>query len=137
MGELLIDFTSVGKSSSGMNIFEQNPGGAPANVASCVARLGGKAAFIGKVGDDMHGRFLKETSISEDVLSKIVKLNKIARRRGQTLAQMALSWVYSKEGVTSVLIGASKPEQIEENVKMLDNISFTETELREIDEIVL
>ena len=70
MGELLIDFTSVGKSNSGMNIFEQNPGGAPANVAACVARLGGKAGFIGKVGDDMHGRFLKETLDNADIETK-------------------------------------------------------------------
>ena len=50
---------------------------------------------------------------------------------------MALSWVYSREGVTSVLIGASKPEQILQNLKMTDNINFTEEEYREIDSIVL
>ncbi len=61
MGELLIDFTSCGKSDSGSRLFAQNPGGAPANVAVAVSRLSGKAAFIGKVGNDMHGRFLKET----------------------------------------------------------------------------
>lgn len=83
------------------------------------------------------GRFLNEKSISEEVMAKVLKLNEIAKRRGQTLAQMALSWVYSKEGVTSVLIGASKPRQIIENVKMLENTSFDESELREIDTIVL
>lgn len=61
LGELLIDFTSSGKSDSGSRIFEQNAGGAPANVAVAVSRLTGKSAFIGKVGNDMHGRFLKET----------------------------------------------------------------------------
>lgn len=61
LGELLIDFTPSGVSEAGMRIFEQNPGGAVANVAAAVAKLGRKAAFIGKVGQDMHGLFLKET----------------------------------------------------------------------------
>ena len=61
LGELLIDFTSSGNSDSGMRIFEQNPGGAPANVLCSMARMGAKTAFIGKVGDDMHGAFLRET----------------------------------------------------------------------------
>lgn len=61
MGELLIDFTSCGKSVSGSRLFAQNAGGAPANVAVAVSRLSGKSAFTGKVGNDMHGRFLKET----------------------------------------------------------------------------
>ena len=81
------------------------------------------------------GRYLKESSISADVLKKIEKLNCIAQRRGQTLAQMALSWIHSHEGITSVLIGASKPQQILENIKMQGNTSFTEEELKEIDEI--
>ena len=83
------------------------------------------------------GRFLKESNLSPEVLDKIRKLNEIAKDRGQTLAQMALSWVYSKEGVTSVLIGASKPSQILENLGMIENTSFTEQELKKIDEIVL
>ena len=83
------------------------------------------------------GRFLKESSISPELLEKIIKLNNIAQKRGQTLAQMALSWVYSKEGITSVLIGASKKEQILENLKMLDNVTFSNEELREIDSIAL
>ncbi len=61
LGEILIDFTESGISENGMRLFEQNPGGAPANVLSAVAHLGGKAAFIGKVGTDMHGAFLRET----------------------------------------------------------------------------
>ena len=83
------------------------------------------------------GRFLNEKSISSDVLKKIEGLNEIAKERGQTLAQMALSWVYNKEGITSVLIGASKPEQILDNIGMLKNTSFTKEELDRIDEIVL
>lgn len=83
------------------------------------------------------GRFLKETSISVELIQKIEKLNQIAQRRGQSLAQMALAWVYAKEGITSVLIGASKPEQILENLKMTENTAFTKEELDEIDKIVL
>lgn len=83
------------------------------------------------------GRFLNENSLSSDILDKIKKLNNIAERRGQTLAQMALSWVYSREGITSVLIGASKPEQILDNLKLTDNLDFSKEELDEIDSIVL
>ncbi|HIS27366.1 MAG TPA: carbohydrate kinase [Candidatus Pullilachnospira intestinigallinarum] len=61
LGEVLIDFTPCGKSEAGMALFEQNPGGAPANVLAALANLGSKTAFIGKVGDDMHGKLLKET----------------------------------------------------------------------------
>ena len=83
------------------------------------------------------GRFLNEGALSHETLSKIEKLNVIAKRRGQTLAQMALSWIYSRDGITSVLIGASKPEQITENLKMTNNTNFTEQELKEIDSIVM
>ena len=83
------------------------------------------------------GRFLKENSITTETLKKIRGLNEIAKNRNQTLSQMALSWVYHKEGVTSVLIGASKPEQISENLKMTQNLHFTEQELSSIDEIAL
>jgi len=83
------------------------------------------------------GRFLKESSITAETLHKIRALDIIARERGQSLAQMALAWVYSREGITSVLIGASKPEQILENLKMTENLTFTEEELKAIDEIVL
>lgn len=96
--------------------------------------------YLNGIPDDSRvktdGRFLNENSISYDVLEKIRKLRNIAENRGQTLAQMALSWVYSHEGITSVLIGASKPEQITENLKMKENISFTKEELDEIDLIV-
>lgn len=61
LGELLIDFTSAGCSDAGMRLFEQNPGGAPANVLAALARLGRRTGFIGKVGDDMHGAFLRDT----------------------------------------------------------------------------
>ena len=59
LGEILIDFTFAGLSENGERLFEQNPGGAPANVLAAVNALGGKSAFIGKIGKDMHGEFLK------------------------------------------------------------------------------
>lgn len=83
------------------------------------------------------GRFLSERSITSEMLEKTKKLNTIAQNRGQTLAQMALAWVFSRKGITSVLIGASKPEQILENIKMLENTEFSSDELVAIDEIVL
>lgn len=61
LGEVLIDFTPSGKSAAGQNLFEQNPGGAPANVLAALNCCGMKTAFIGKVGNDMHGLFLKKT----------------------------------------------------------------------------
>ena len=83
------------------------------------------------------GRFLNEKSLSADKLEKIEKLNQIAQNRGQTLAQMALAWLYNREEITSVLIGASKPEQIIENIAMIENLSFTDEELKQIDSIAL
>ena len=83
------------------------------------------------------GRFLNERSLTAEKLDKIRKLNELAKGRGQTLAQMALSWVYSREGVTGVLIGASKPEQILENLQMPQKAQFTDEELAAIDSIVL
>ena len=61
LGELLIDFTPYGNSRDGRALFEQNPGGAPANVLAALSRLGQKTGFIGKVGEDMHGHLLKDT----------------------------------------------------------------------------
>lgn len=83
------------------------------------------------------GRFLNENHISKEMLDKITKLNDLAKERGQSLAQMSLSWIYAKKGITSVLIGASKPEQILDNLKMTSNLTFTKEELDLIDSIVL
>ena len=83
------------------------------------------------------GRFLNEKSLSEDKLEKIKQLNQIAKNRGQSLAQMALAWLYHREEITSVLIGASKPEQIIENLAMINNLNFTDGELKQIDSIAL
>ena len=83
------------------------------------------------------GRFLNEKSLSEDKLEKIKQLNQIAKDRGQSLAQMALAWLYHREEITGVLIGASKPEQIIENLAMINNLNFTDRELKQIDSIAL
>ncbi len=82
------------------------------------------------------GRFLNEQSISSEIIAKVAKLNELAMARGQTLAQMALAWVYCHKEVTSVLVGASKPEQIIQNIGMTQNYLFSEKEFALIDEIV-
>ena len=79
------------------------------------------------------GRFLKESVITEEKLAQIRALNEIAAARGQTLAEMALAWILKDGQVTSVLIGASRPEQILDDLKALDNTAFTPDELRAID----
>lgn len=83
------------------------------------------------------GRFLNASSLSEQRLTQIKKLNEIAKNRGQTLAEMAISWILRDGIVTSVLIGASKPSQILNNISALKNIVFTEEELHQIDIISL
>ncbi|MDD3369201.1 MAG: aldo/keto reductase [Lachnospiraceae bacterium] len=82
------------------------------------------------------GRFLKPDKLTPQMLEKLEALQKIADRRGQSLAQMALAWVLKDDVVSSVLVGASRPEQLRDNVKMLENRSFTAEELQEIDEII-
>jgi L-glyceraldehyde 3-phosphate reductase len=83
-----------------------------------------------------HG-FLKPANITEDKLAKVSKLNEIALVRGQTLAQMALAWVLRHETMTSVLIGASKAEQIEDAVGMLNRLHFSTDELQNIETILM
>ncbi len=91
-------------------------------------------------GDSRFASLYNRTKIDEVVnetqLVKIRKLNEIARQRGQTLAQMALAWDLRLPAVTSVLIGASRPEQVEENVAALKNLEFSQEELAAIDEVV-
>ena len=81
-------------------------------------------------------RYLKPDAITEEKLSKVRALAEIAKARGQTLSQMALSWVLRDETVTSALIGASRPAQILENVKALDAAPFSEEELAQIEAIL-
>lgn len=80
--------------------------------------------------------FLKKEHVTDEVLNRVRKLNDLAAKRGQSLSQMALAWVLREEKVTSVLIGASKVSQIEENIKTLNNLEFTAEELTLIDEIL-
>lgn len=83
------------------------------------------------------GRFLKQSAVTPERLEQIRKLNEIAKGRGQTLAEMALAWVLKDGVVTSVLIGASKPSQILDNIKAINNTAFSAEELKKIDEISL
>ena len=80
-------------------------------------------------------RFLKESALTPERLEQIRALNEIAAQRGQTLAQMALSWILKDNEVCSVLIGASRPEQIAENVKIVEKCEFSVEELNKIEEI--
>ena len=79
------------------------------------------------------GRFLKENSLDSAQIERVRRLNEIAARRGQTLAEMELAWILRDGAVTSVLIGASKPAQILDNIKAVQNTVFTAEELEEID----
>lgn len=83
------------------------------------------------------GRFLNENSVTEEKLAKVRALNEMAARRGQSLAQMALAWILRDGDITSVLIGASKPSQILDNIGMLRNMEFSEEERKKIDEILM
>ncbi|WP_106476023.1 L-glyceraldehyde 3-phosphate reductase [Phytohalomonas tamaricis] len=87
-------------------------------------------ARINKAG----GGSLQQAHLSEENIERARKLNEIATRRGQSLAQLALAWLLRDERVTSVLIGASRPGQIEDNVAALKHLSFTQDELNEIDQ---
>ncbi len=82
------------------------------------------------------GRFLHEDQVGPEQMEKIRKLNAVASKRGQTLAEMALAWLLRDGDITSVIIGASRPSQITENVKALRNTVFSETELQDIDQCV-
>ncbi|MBO4338936.1 MAG: aldo/keto reductase [Clostridiales bacterium] len=79
--------------------------------------------------------FLNPEDLTPERLDKIRRLNEIALERGQMLSQMALAWLLNKKEVTSVLVGASDPEQIKENIGAVNNTSFTEDELKQIDEV--
>ena len=97
--------------------------------------------YLDGIPDDSRirtsGIFLKETVLTDEMRAKLRALNDIARERGETLAQMALAWVLRRDEVTSVLIGASKPAQILDNLGALTAAPFSDEELARIDEIVL
>mgnify|MGYP006296142901 CR=1 FL=1 len=93
--------------------------------------------YLGEVPEDARlfkADSLDESHLSEENINKIKALNEIAKRRGQTLAQMALAGVLRDKRVTSVLFGASSPEQVQENVDALKNLNFSDEELAEIDQ---
>ncbi|MGJ5641529.1 aldo/keto reductase [Formosa sp. S-31] len=83
------------------------------------------------------GQFLKSNDITSEKIYKIGKLNEIAKIRGQKLAHMALAWVLKDKRVSSVLVGASKPQQILDSIESLKNTSFSNEELTEINEILI
>jgi L-glyceraldehyde 3-phosphate reductase len=79
---------------------------------------------------------IDEDQISEDKVAKVSKLNELALKRGQNLAQMALSWILKDKRITSVLLGVSRSEQLTDSLKSLENINFSDDELRTIDNIL-
>lgn len=96
--------------------------------------------YLNGIPDDSRiktdGRFLTESAITKEKLDQINKLNDLAKDRGQSLAQMAVSWILRDGKITSVLVGASKPEQIIDNIGALNNINFTDDEIKLINTIV-
>ncbi len=82
------------------------------------------------------GRFLKESVVTAEMMEKISRLNELAAKRGQTLAQMALAWILRDGDITSVLIGASRPSQVLDNIGMIKNTAFSAEEREKIDEIL-
>ena len=84
-----------------------------------------------------RGGALRREFLTEDTLARIRGLDAIARRRGQSLAQMALAWVLKDRRVTSAIVGASRPAQIEDSVRALERREFSAAELKEIDRLAL
>lgn len=83
-----------------------------------------------------EGRFLKETALTPQVLHRIERLNTLAGERGESLARMALAWVLHHREVTSVIVGASSPEQLAENLKCTESAPFDDEELKRIETIL-
>jgi L-glyceraldehyde 3-phosphate reductase len=79
---------------------------------------------------------LQQNQITAKVLDQLQQLNKLAENRGQSLAQMALSWILRDDRITSVLVGASRPEQLADSIKCLEHLEFDEKELLQIDQIL-
>jgi L-glyceraldehyde 3-phosphate reductase len=92
--------------------------------------------YLGGIPEDSRaaqGKSLRQSFLNEQTIANIRSLNGIAEKRGQTLAQMALAWVLRKGRVTSALIGASRPSQVDDCVGALNNLDFSDAELAEID----
>ena len=95
--------------------------------------------YLNGIPEDSRAKkseFLKETDITEELICKVQKLNKIAQRRGQTMAQLAMTWAANEPSVASVLIGASKPSQIIDNVKFLEAEPLSNEEVSSINQIL-
>ena len=84
-----------------------------------------------------RNHFLRKSQLTSDLLSKIHKLNSIASKRGQSLAEMALAWLLKDDSVTSVIVGTSSVQQLEMNLRALKNIEFSEEELATIDQVLM
>jgi len=82
------------------------------------------------------GVFLKESDITPEKIEKVRKLSEIAKDRGQSVSQLALAWILRNKVVASVIVGASKPSQIEENIDCIKNLNFTGEELKKIENIL-
>ena len=98
------------------------------------------AKYLDGFAEDSRGAKVwseeQRAAVTPKLKERIRKLNEIAKDRGQTLPQMAIAWVLSRPGITSTLLGASDIGQIEENVKALDNLKFSQEEIHRIDTIV-
>jgi L-glyceraldehyde 3-phosphate reductase len=96
--------------------------------------------YIDGIPDDSRiakdGRYLKENQITEAVVKKVKALNEIAHGRNQSLAQMAIAWLLKDERITTVLVGVSKAEQLADNVKAVENFTFSKVELDSIEKIL-
>ena len=94
--------------------------------------------YLNGIPDDSRigrGGYLKKESLTLEILEKIKKLNKIAENRDQSLAQMAVSWLLKDKKVSSVIVGASSIEQLDDNLKAIRNLNFSEEELKQINNI--
>ena len=95
--------------------------------------------YLGGIPKDSRAAnsiYLSEDRITPELLDKVKKLNAIAQNRDQSLAQMAISWLLKDSRVTSVLVGVSKVEQLQNNIDALSNLNFSENELQQIEEIL-
>ena len=79
------------------------------------------------------GRYLQQDKLTPELLEKVSNLNEIAKQRGQSLAQMAVAWLLKDPRITTVLVGASSPKQMLDNIGCLENLDFSATELTEIE----
>jgi L-glyceraldehyde 3-phosphate reductase len=79
---------------------------------------------------------IDENQLSDEKINKVRLLNELAEKRGQNLAQMALAWILKDKRITSVLIGVSKPEQVLDSIRAIDNYQFSSEELNKINEIL-